>query len=178
MLQQSDNLAANVLISNLGVREINESVRAFGATATRIVGLYTDKASAPGLATTSPSDLATLLGVLLSGIRGEPRASQLKLSPAECELLVDMLSSSAYNSMIRAGLPSGAQVSSKEGIISRFVGDAAIVDPLSPAPMIIVALADMAGSALRDLPLQRTTAARAIRRIAHESYSKLGSFAF
>jgi len=53
MIEWSDNLAANVLISNLTIARINQLVHEAGLPSTEIFGLYTDVASAPARARTS-----------------------------------------------------------------------------------------------------------------------------
>jgi len=131
MITRSSNLAANLLIERLGVRNIQRTVHKLHADGLRVLrGVEDTKAYAKGLNNTTT---ARALMKLLEAI-GEGRVVDTGSSRA----MVDILKRQQFNEAIPAGLPPGTPVAHKTGGITKIHHDAAIV--YAPRPYVLVVL--------------------------------------
>jgi beta-lactamase class A len=139
MIQYSDNTASNALISHFGFSAINEAIRGAGMTGTVLARHFADTVP-PGRANlnvTTPRDV----GVLLYEIeRGAHEAIHTVASPASCRAMIHTMLGQAYREMIPAGVRRHVPIANKTGELDFVRSDAAIVDPLSESPYILVIL--------------------------------------
>jgi beta-lactamase class A len=139
MIQYSDNTASNALISHFGFPAINATIRNAGMTGTVLARHFADTVP-PGRANlnvTTPRDV----GVLLYEIeRGAHEAIHTVASPASCRAMIHTMLGQAYREMIPAGVRRHVPIANKTGELDFVRSDAAIVDPLSESPYILVIL--------------------------------------
>ena len=139
MIKYSDNIASNALISHFGFTAINATIRSAGMTGTTLARHFAGEVP-PGrrnLNVTTPHDI----GVLLYGIeRGAHEGIPTVASPESCRAMITTLLGQAYREMIPAGVKRHVPIANKTGELDNVRSDAAIVDPLSEAPYILVLL--------------------------------------
>ena len=139
MIKYSDNIASNALISHFGFTAINATIRSAGMTGTLLARHFAGEVP-PGrrnLNVTTPHDI----GLLLYEIeRGAHEGIPTVASPASCRAMVQTMLGQAYREMIPAGVKRHVPIANKTGELDNVRSDAAIVDPLSEAPYILVIL--------------------------------------
>jgi beta-lactamase class A len=139
MIKYSDNIASNALISHFGFTEINATIRNAGMTGTMLARHFAGEVP-PGrrnLNVTTPHDI----GVLLYEIeRGAHEGIPTVASPVSCRAMVQTMLGQAYREMIPAGVKRRVPIANKTGELDTVRSDAAIVDPLSEAPYVLVIL--------------------------------------
>jgi beta-lactamase class A len=139
MIKYSDNIASNALISHFGFTAINETIRSAGMTKTLLARHFAGEVP-PGrrnLNVTTPQDI----GVLLYEIeRGAHEGIPTVASPASCRAMVQTMLGQEYREMIPAGVKRHVPIANKTGELDNVRSDAAIVDPLSESPYILVLL--------------------------------------
>lgn len=139
MIQYSDNTASNALISHFGFATINATIRGAGMSETVLARHFADTVP-PGRANlnvTTPRDV----GVLLYQIeRGAHEAIRTVASPASCRAMIHTMLGQAYREMIPAGVRRHVPIANKTGELDFVRSDAAIVDPMSESPYILVIL--------------------------------------
>jgi len=139
MIEYSDNIASNALISHFGFTAINATIRSAGMTGTLLARHFAGEVP-PGrrnLNVTTPHDV----GLLLYEIeRGAHEGIPTVASPASCRAMVQTMLGQAYREMIPAGIKRHVPIANKTGELDNVRSDAAIVDPLSEAPYILVIL--------------------------------------
>jgi beta-lactamase class A len=139
MIKYSDNIASNALISHFGFTAINATIRNAGMTGTLLARHFAGEVP-PGrrnLNVTTPHDI----GVLLYEIeRGAHEGIPTVASPASCRAMVQIMLRQAYREMIPAGVKRHVPIANKTGELDNVRSDAAIVDPLSEAPYVLVIL--------------------------------------
>jgi beta-lactamase class A len=139
MIQYSDNIASNALISHFGFTAINETIRSAGMTKTLLARHFAGEVP-PGrrnLNVTTPQDI----GVLLYEIeRGAHEGIPTVASPASCRAMIQTMLGQEYREMIPTGVKRHVPIANKTGELDNVRSDAAIVDPLSEAPYILVLL--------------------------------------
>jgi beta-lactamase class A len=139
MIKYSDNIASNALISHFGFTAINETIRSAGMTKTLLARHFAGEVP-PGrrnLNVTTPQDI----GVLLYEIeRGAHEGIPTVASPASCRAMVQTMLGQQYREMIPAGVKRHVPIANKTGELDNVRSDAAIIDPLSEAPYILVLL--------------------------------------
>lgn len=170
MIESSDNLAANVIISNLTPERIDAVAKHCALKDTHIVGHYVDIATTSARAVTSARDVA----LLLSYITERARSEKARGVSSFWSFAMSRLLAQHDRGMIPAGLPAGVSVANKTGAIEGFRGDAAVVDPYGHSPLLIVALvkgilpnATFGSSGLTGYGV----ATLDIRRVAHDAYN-------
>jgi len=133
MITRSSNLAANLLVAQLGAAAIQATARRLGADSIVVLrGVEDQKAYDRGLSnTTTARDLVVLLAAIAQG-----RAA----SDSSTIVMLDILSHQAFRDGIPAGVPSGTQVASKTGNQTGINHDAALVFPPGRAPYVLVIL--------------------------------------
>jgi len=131
MIQQSSNLATNLLIRRLGVERIRATTAELGARGMHVLrGVEDGKAYRAGLSnTTTARGLMRLL---------EAIARREAADAASCEAMEEILRGQHFVAGIPAGLPPGIPVANKTGAITRIHHDGAIVR--GPRPFVLVVL--------------------------------------
>lgn len=136
MIRQSDNSAANALITHFGFEEINAVARTAGMTRTQLKRHFMDFSKHNDNKTTAHD-----LGVLLYEIeRGSREALTTVASAQSCRKMIEILLGQEDRNKIPAGLPSGVPVANKTGEVDGVRNDAAIIDPFGDRPYVIVVL--------------------------------------
>jgi beta-lactamase class A len=139
MIRYSDNIASNALISHFGFKAINATIHSAGMTGTLLARHFAGEVP-PGrrnLNVTTPHDI----GVLLYQIeRGAHEGIPTVASPASCRAMVQTMLGQEYREMIPAGVKRHVPIANKTGELDNVRSDAAIVDPLSESPYILVLL--------------------------------------
>jgi beta-lactamase class A len=131
MITRSSNLATDLIIEKLGVKNIQARVHMLGADDMHVLrGVEDGKAFQAGLNNTTT---ANALFVLLRAI-----ATQTAGDPDSCKQMLDILEAQTFNEAIPAGLPPGTIVAHKTGEITGIHHDAAIV--FGKRPFILVIL--------------------------------------
>ncbi len=158
MITVSDNVAANVLATRLGLASINRAAADLGLQSSRIHTWLADDPVPPDeLNFTSARDMMLLLERIASGQAIDPDFSRQML---------DLLLADEINDRLPAGLPAGVPVAHKTGDLDAVVNDAGIVyGPRSPF-IIAVLAADVE---------DRAAAAGTIRAIARATFDYLES---
>jgi len=169
MIKYSDNIASNALISHFGFTAINETIRNAGMTKTLLARHFAGEVP-PGrrnLNVTTPQDI----GVLLYEIeRGAHEGIPTVASPESCRAMVQTMLGQQYREMIPAGVKRHVPIANKTGELDNVRSDAAIVDPLSEAPYILVLLTrdlDYPGLAYGEVAEFAQRIDNAMRRINH-----------
>lgn len=130
MIQDSDNSATNMLMSDMGgMVDVNRAIRQWGLKGTYIQNWLPDLG---GTNLTSAKDIALMLYNI-------DNASFLSLKSRES--IVDYMSHVKNNRLIQAGLPSNAIFMHKTGDIGTMLGDAGIVWTNEGKKYIVVILA-------------------------------------
>ena len=131
MVTVSSNLATNLLIERLDVRNVQKGVHALGADGMRVLrGVEDSKAFQQGLNnTTTARALLTLMAAIARGQAVDPESSRA---------MVAILERQTFNDGIPAGLPPGTRVAHKTGEITTIQHDAAIV--YAPKAFVLVVL--------------------------------------
>lgn len=132
MITVSSNLAADLLIERLGVRNIQATVDRLGANGMHVLrGVEDLKAFDTGM---NNETTARALAVLLTKI-----ATGHAVSAKSDAEMVEILERQHFHDAIPAGLPEGTVVAHKTGNITKIHHDAAIV--YGPHPYVLVVLA-------------------------------------
>jgi len=133
MIQYSGNLATNILIEYLGVKNIRETVASLDASEMRVLrGVEDIKAFEAGQSnTTSARALTMLFRAILEG-----RAAG-KESTAQ---MTGILLGQKYSDKIPAGLPEGTKAAHKTGSITGIDHDSGIIYPPNKPPYILTVL--------------------------------------
>jgi beta-lactamase class A len=139
MIRESDNTAANALITAFGFKAINDTMRVAGMTGTRLQRHFADVVPAwrHNLNVTTPRDIGTLLYAIE---RGAHEGIDTVARSVSCRGMVDVLLGQEYRDMIPAGIRRGVRVANKTGELDGVRNDAAIVDPFGDAPYVLVVL--------------------------------------
>jgi beta-lactamase class A len=139
MIKYSDNIASNALISHFGFTAINAAIHGAGMTGTTLARHFAGSVP-PGrrnLNVTTPHDI----GMLLYEIeRGAHEGLTTVASPASCRAMIQIMLGQAYREMIPAGVKRNVPIANKTGELDYVRSDAAIVDPMSESPYILVIL--------------------------------------
>jgi beta-lactamase class A len=131
MITRSSNLATNLLIVKLGVKNIRKAMRDAGAPGLDIKRPLEDgKAYAKGISNTTTARALLVLLSRIAQFKAVDRASSLAM--------LEILKRQTFNEAIPAGLPPGTPVAHKTGEITRIHHDAAIV--YAPRSFVLVLL--------------------------------------
>ncbi len=133
MIQYSGNLATNILIEYLGIRNIQKTVASLDAPEMMILrGVEDIKAYEAGQSnTTSARALTKLFRAIIEGRAASPESSSE---------MINILLGQQYSDKIPAGLPEGVKVAHKTGSITGIDHDAGIVYPQGKPPYILTIL--------------------------------------
>lgn len=131
MMTVSSNLATNLLIEKLGVKNIRETVHALHADGMSVLrGVEDGKAFEKGMNNTTTA--RGLLALLEAIARGEA------VDQESSRQMVEILERQKFNEGIPAGLPAGTRVAHKTGEITKIHHDAAIVFAGRPFVLVIL----------------------------------------
>ena len=159
MIRQSDNTAANSLISHFGFPAINATAVAAGMTATRLRRHFLDWAAI--VKHNENISTARDMGALLYEIeRGSREGIDAIAKSSSCRKMIEIMLGQEDRDKIPAGLPPGTQVANKTGELTGVRSDVAIVEPFGDTPYVLVVMT----KELRDY----SAGIAAIRRIAHD----------
>jgi len=153
MITVSSNLATNMVIDLVSADSVQQTIERLGTTQMQVRrGVEDIKAYRQGLNNTATAnDLAAIFASI---------AEESVVSPAASREMVAILQKQEFNDMIPAGVPESAAVAHKTGWITEIHHDAAIVDPPSGPPYVLVVLTegitDEAQSARLGAALART----------------------
>jgi beta-lactamase class A len=131
MITVSSNLATNLLIDRLGVKNVRATVEALGAYGLEVRrGVEDQKAFDQGIVNeTTARALFVVMSALAQGKAVSKRAS---------ETMVEILAAQKFNDGIPQGLPPGTKVAHKTGTITRVHHDAAIVYGSHPCVLVVL----------------------------------------
>ncbi len=169
MIRYSDNIASNALISHFGFAAINATIHAAGMTGTTLARHFAGEVP-PGrrnLNVTTPSDIGTLLYEIE---RGAHEGLTTVASAASCRAMIQVMLGQAYREMIPAGVKRKVPIANKTGELDYVRSDAAIVDPLSESPYVLVILTrdlDYPGLAYGEIAEVAGRIDTAMRRFTH-----------
>lgn len=136
MIRQSDNTAANLLITYLGFDAINATAHHSGLLHTTLRRHFMDTAAILRHMDnrTTPADMAHLLFEIERGAREEIRTVA---SPASCRSMIEIMLGQTDRDKIPAGLPRGVAVANKTGEVSGSRSDVAIIEPFGTSPYVL-----------------------------------------
>jgi len=153
MIIISDNTATNMLIERLGgVKALNQRFQSWGLTVTEIRNPLPDLA---GTNTTSPRDLAHLMGLVQHGDL---------ISMKSRDRLLEIMRRTKTATLLPKGLGPGATIAHKTGDIGSLVGDVGLVDMPSGKRYIAVAMVKR--------PYNDGQAKELIRQISRAAYQQ------
>ncbi len=121
MMTQSDNVATNAMLRLVGGPEyVNEVAKDMGASDTFLYQKVTsERAAVLELDnTTTPRDMATILGKIASGTAA---------SRESCQKMIEIMSQNELQSSIKDGLPEDVEASKKGGWLYKVYDEAGIV---------------------------------------------------
>ncbi len=139
MITQSDNSAANALITLLGFDAINATAAATGLWHTQLKRHFLDWAAIVRHSNnlTCPRDMGWLLYEIERGAReGIPTVAR----PSSCRRMIGILLQQEDREKIAAGLPPGTPLANKTGEITGVRSDVGIVDPYGDTPYVLAIL--------------------------------------
>ena len=159
MIRQSDNTAANALISHFGFAAINATSGPAGMTATKLRRHFLDWSAI--VKHNENISTARDMGALLYEIeRGSREGLDTIATASSCREMIAIMLGQEDRDKIPAGLPAGTQVANKTGELTGVRSDVAIVEPFGDTPYVLVVMT----KELRDY----AAGIAAIRRVAHD----------
>jgi beta-lactamase class A len=155
MIIVSDNTCTGTIADMLGLEEINSLCRSIGMVGTNHKhgippnDLPRDHAT-DATNTTTASDVAMLLDLLLQGTSDQAVAARLGCTSELCQLAIDILSWQKLRSRLPSMLPQGTKVAHKTGTGTRDCNDAGIIFDGSEPLFILSVYTDSMNSELDD----------------------------
>lgn len=136
MITVSDNTAANLLMTHLGMAEINAVARRAGMRHTRLARHFMDYTAIAhhNDNTSTPSDMGRLLYLIE---RGSHEGIPTIASPEHCRAMLDVMLRQTDRDGIPAALPHGVAVANKTGELDGTRNDVAVIDPFGESPIIL-----------------------------------------
>jgi beta-lactamase class A len=139
MITQSDNSAANTLITLLGFEAINATAATYGLGHTQLKRHFLDWGAIVRHSNnlTCPRDLGYLLYLIERGAReGIPTVAK----PQSCRKMIGILLQQEDREKIAGGLPPGTPLANKTGEITGVRSDVGVVDPYGDTPYVLAIL--------------------------------------
>jgi beta-lactamase class A len=136
MITVSDNTAANLLMTHLGMAGINAVARRAGMAHTRLARHFLDYTAIAhhNDNISTPADMGRLLYLIE---RGSHEAIPTIVSPAHCRAMLDIMLRQTDRDGIPAALPHGVAVANKTGEVDGTRNDIAVIDPFGQSPIIL-----------------------------------------
>jgi beta-lactamase class A len=136
MITVSDNTAANLLMTHLGMAEINGVARRAGMTHTRLARHFMDYTAIAhhNDNVSTPADMGRLLYLIE---RGSHESIPTIVSPEHCRAMLDIMVRQTDRDGIPAALPHGIAVANKTGELDGTRNDIAVIDPFGQSPIIV-----------------------------------------
>lgn len=130
MISESDNVATNLLINELGMDAINEEAARLGLAGTSLHHTMMDTTGTdPVLNSTSSDDAARLLAMIATGTLVDGDASTLARSFLEAQTV---------DTGLDAGVPDGVTVAHKTGTVEGAIHDGGIVYATRPYVLVVM----------------------------------------
>ena len=136
MITVSDNTAANMLMTHLGMSEINAVARRAGMTHTRLARHFMDYSAIAhhNDNVSTPGDMGRLLYLIT---RGSHEGIPTIVSPEHCRAMLDIMLRQTDRDGIPAAVPHGVAVANKTGELDGTRNDIAVIDPFGQSPIIV-----------------------------------------
>lgn len=136
MITVSDNTAANMLMTHLGMPEINAVARRAGMTHTRLARHFMDYSAIAhhNDNVSTPGDMGRLLYLIT---RGSHEGIPTIVSPEHCRAMLDIMLRQTDRDGIPAAVPHGVAVANKTGELDGTRNDIAVIDPFGQSPIIV-----------------------------------------
>jgi beta-lactamase class A len=136
MITVSDNTAANLLMTHLGMAEINAVARRAGMTHTRLARHFMDYSAIAhhNDNISTPGDMGRLLYLIE---RGSHEGIPTIVSPERCRAMLGIMLRQTDRDGIPAALPHGVAVANKTGELDGTRNDIAVIDPFGQSPIIV-----------------------------------------
>jgi beta-lactamase class A len=136
MIAVSDNTAANLLMTHLGMAEINAVARRAGMWHTRLARHFMDYSAIAhhNDNISTPSDMGRLLYLIE---RGSHEGIPTIVSPEHCRAMLDIMLRQTDRDGIPAAVPHGVAVANKTGELDGTRNDIAVIDPFGESPLIV-----------------------------------------
>lgn len=131
MITMSSNLATNILIEFVGVKNVMKRMEELGIRNIEVLrGVEDIKAYERGL--NNRTDAFSMMQVMMSIAEGKAGSSEA------CREMIEIMEQQKFRSKIPAGIPEEVKVANKTGSITRIDHDAAIVFPKGRKPYVLV----------------------------------------
>jgi beta-lactamase class A len=132
MIIVSDNVSTRHVVGRVGLERVQAVCDTLGMAGTAMRQAVPDyslpRDHGAGVANdTTPVDQGLLLEAIVAGASDEGAANTLGVTPALCELALDIMSKQRLRSRIPSLLPDGAQVANKTGSLGSNLNDVAVI---------------------------------------------------
>jgi beta-lactamase class A len=178
MIIVSDNTCTGTVVDLVGLTNIQRYCESVGMSGTvhrfGIPPRLGPNHSLAQVTTTTPSDQGLLLELILRGGADPAVAERLQVTPALCQLALDILSWQKLKTRLPSQLPLGTKVAHKTGTGARGYMDAGIIFKNDRPLCILTAYTDHVPAALADGTPGFAAAYQLIGRIARLCYDRLG----
>jgi beta-lactamase class A len=178
MIIVSDNTCTGLVVDLVGLGEIQRFCESVGMSRTiHRFGIPPRLGPDHGLeqvTSTSPNDQGLLLELILRGTTDASVSARMGVTPALCQLGLDILSWQKLKARLPSQLPLGTKVAHKTGTGSRGFMDAGIVWKDDRPLFVLTAYTDRVPAALPDGTPGFTSANTLIGRMARVAYDALG----
>ena len=156
MIVASDNDAANRVMEELGLRNVNANLQALGLNATRLANPFgTTRPTSGALNVTTPADMVRLLELL---------ANDRLVSPTASREMRALLARTQDGSKLGRGLPASARVAHKSGWFGDVANDVGIVTQGNGSYVVAVFTEGIAD------PEKANQVIAAVAKTVHESW--------
>lgn len=178
MIIVSDNACTGLVVDLVGLGEIQRFCETVGMSRTihrfGIPPRLGPDHSLDQVTTTTPNDQGLLLELILRGTTDPAVAARMGVTPALCQLALDILSWQKLKTRLPSQLPLGTKVAHKTGTGSRGFMDAGIVFKDGRPRFILTIYTEHVPAALPDGTPGFTAAYALMGRMARLAYDTLG----
>jgi beta-lactamase class A len=178
MIIVSDNTCTGTVVDLVGLPNIQRYCESVGMSGTvhrfGIPPRLGPDHSLAQVTTTTPNDQGLLLELILRGAADSAVAERLQVTPALCQLALDILSWQKLKTRLPSQLPLGTKVAHKTGTGARGYMDAGIIFRNDRPLCILTAYTEHVPAALADGTPGFAAAYQLIGRMARLCYDRLG----
>ena len=178
MIIVSDNTCTGTVVDLVGLANIQRYCESVGMSGTvhrfGIPPRLGPDHSLAQVTTTTPNDQGLLLELILRGAADSAVAERLQVTPALCQLALDILSWQKLKTRLPSQLPLGTKVAHKTGTGARGYMDAGIIFRNDRPLCILTAYTEHVPAALADGTPGFAAAYQLIGRMARLCYDRLG----